>query len=70
VRRRGEATAVFLDDLPTMRLLAPLHYWMGRAKEGQGEKDAAAAEYRAFLTRRPEGSQDPLAIEARKRLVQ
>ncbi|MGE5360733.1 MAG: protein kinase domain-containing protein [Bacteroidales bacterium] len=69
-KRQGEATAVFLDDLPTIRLLAPLHYWIGRAKEGQSEKDAAATEYRAFLTWRPEGSRDPLAIDARKRLMQ
>ena len=67
--RRGEATAIFLDDLPTFRYLAPLPYWLGRAKEGLGMKPAAAEHYRAFLALRPEGLRDPLAADARKRLA-
>ena len=67
--RRGEATAIFLDDLPTFRYLAPLRYWTGRAKEGLGQRAAAAEEYKKFLALRPEGSKDPLAIDARARLV-
>jgi eukaryotic-like serine/threonine-protein kinase len=66
--RRGEATALFLDDLPTVRYLAPLHYWMGRAKEGMGAP-AAAEHYKQFLALRPVDSKDPLAIDARKRLA-
>jgi len=68
--RRGEATAIFLDDLPTFRYLAPLRYWIGRAKEGVNGKAAAADDYKKFLALRPEGSKDPLAIDARARLVQ
>ncbi len=66
--RRGEATAVFLDDLPTFRYLAPLYYWLGRAREGLNMKAAAAEDYKKFLALRPEGSKDPLAIDARKRM--
>jgi len=67
-KRRGEAAAIFLDDLPTMRLLAPLAYWLGRASEGVGSAAAAAEHYKTFLASRPAGSKDPLAIDARKRV--
>lgn len=67
--RRGEATALFLDDLPTFRYLAPLNYWLGRAKEGLGGMTPAAAEhYRAYLALRPEGLKDALATDARQRV--
>jgi tetratricopeptide (TPR) repeat protein len=36
VQRRGEATAVFLDDIPSVRYLATLPYWHARAQEGLG----------------------------------
>jgi len=66
-KRRGEATAIFFDDLPTFRCLAPLQYWLGRAKEGLGMKPAAMAHYKAFIALRPAGLKDPLADDARKR---
>ena len=34
--RKGEATAIFLDDLPTYRYMADLPEWLGRAREGLG----------------------------------
>jgi len=67
-KRRGEGTAVFLDDQPTVRYLAPLEYWLGRAREPVNPS-AAAAQFRTFLTLRSEASMDPLAIDARKRLA-
>ena len=36
MERNGEATAVFLDDLPTYRYMAPLPGWLARAREGLG----------------------------------
>ena len=66
-KRRGEAAALFLDDIPTFRYLAPLPYWLGRANEGLGMKEAAAGHYRKFLALRPAGLHDPLADDARKR---
>ena len=69
-KRRGEATAVFLDDVPSFRYLAPLPYWLGRIQEGITKGSPAAAEnYRKFLVLRPEGATDPLAGDARKRLA-
>jgi tetratricopeptide (TPR) repeat protein len=67
--RHGEAAAIFLDDLPTLRYLAPVPYWFGRAKELQGDKKAAAEAYKMFLALRPESSKDPLAIDTRARLA-
>jgi len=69
VKRRGEATAVFLDDMPSFRYLAALPYWLGRAQEGVGMKGPSAESYKAYLALRPEGLKDPLAEDARSRLA-
>jgi tetratricopeptide (TPR) repeat protein len=53
--RRGEATALFLEDMPTFRYLAHLPYWLGRAQEGLNATDAAMRNYSAFLELRPAG---------------
>ena len=53
--RRGEATAMYLDDMPTFRYLAELPYWLGRAQEGLGMQTAAAESFEAFLSLRPTG---------------
>ena len=67
-RRRGEAMAVFLDDVPTTRYLPPLAYWLARAQEGLGQRSSAATSYQRFLDLRAESSTDPLAGDARRRL--
>ncbi len=69
VKRRGEATALFLDDVPTARYLAPLPYWMARAHEGLGLKQQAVDEFTRFLSLRPTPSGDPLAVDATRRLA-
>ena len=69
-RRRGEAMAVYLDDVPTARYLAPLPYWLGRAQEGLGQRAAAVASYRKYLSHRPDAAADTLAADARRRLSQ
>ena len=63
---RGEATAVFLDDMPSYRYLAALPYWTARAQEGLGMQSSSMQGYEAFLVLRPEGG--PLAEDARRRL--
>jgi tetratricopeptide (TPR) repeat protein len=69
-KRRVEASAVFLDDLPTYRHLAPMLYWLGRMQEGLNKSSPAAAEnYAKFLTLRPDAARDPLALDARKRIA-
>ena len=52
MKRRGEATAIFLDDVPTFRYLAPLSYWLARAQEGQQNTVGAAESYKAFIALR------------------
>ena len=64
--RHGEATAVFLDDLPTYRFMATLPYWQGRAQAELGMTDAAAENFAKFVAGRPGGG--PLADDARQRL--
>lgn len=53
--RRGEATAAFLDDMPSYHLLAELPYWTGRVQEAQNLRTAARVSYRRFLALRPQG---------------
>ena len=64
--RHGEATAVFLDDLPTYRIIATLPYWLGRAQAELGMTDDAVKNFTNFISRRPAGG--PLADDARQRL--
>ena len=66
LKRRGEASAVFLDDVPTFRLLPPVYYYLGRAQEGL-KSPAAAESYRTFLKMQPDATSD-VASDARRRL--
>ena len=66
LKRRGEASAVFLDDVPTFRLLPPVYYYLGRAQEGL-KSPAAPESYRTFLKMQPDGTSD-LVSDARHRL--
>jgi tetratricopeptide (TPR) repeat protein len=68
-KRRGEAVALFLDDVPTFRVLAPGTYWLARAQDGLGTAASAAENYRKFLALRPESPRDPLVVDAQKRLA-
>ena len=65
-KRRGEATAIFLDDLPSVRYLAPVSYWLARAQDGLGLKPTAAENYKKYLALRAAAARDPLAADARK----
>src|SRR5882762_9293212 len=68
LKRRGEKTSVFLDDMPSYHYLPPVYYYQGRAREGL--KSAGAGEsYRAFLSMKEKGAGDPLVADARKRLA-
>jgi len=65
--RRGEATSVFFDDMPSYRYLATLPYWTARAQQELGMQSSSMLGYETFLSLRPEGG--PLAEDARRRLV-
>ena len=64
--RRGEATALFLDDLPTYRYAATVPYWLGRAQAELGMAQAAAQNFETFVAQRSDS--DPLAADARERI--
>lgn len=66
LKRRGEATSVFFNDLPTYRYLAPVYYYLGRAKEGL-KSPAASDSYEAFLIIKEKGEEDWMVKDARLR---
>jgi tetratricopeptide (TPR) repeat protein len=70
VKRRGETTDVFIDDLPTLRYLPPAYYWLARAQEATGAVSDARTNYDAFLKLRADADpRDPLAADAQKRVA-
>ena len=68
LKRRGEATALFFDERPTVRYLATLPYWTGRAEEGLGMA-SAKGRFESFLALRKDAVWDPLVKDARRRLA-
>jgi hypothetical protein len=66
MQRRGEATAVLLDDVPTARLVAPVHYYQGVVAEGLGSPRAAES-FKAFLAIKARGDEGGLVADARRR---
>jgi tetratricopeptide (TPR) repeat protein len=67
VKRRGESTAAFLDEVPTYHIFPPVYYYLGRAQEGL-QSPAAAESYKTFLGIKEKGAGDPLVADARRRL--
>jgi tetratricopeptide (TPR) repeat protein len=66
-RRRGEATALFLDDVPSYHVAPQLHYFLALSQEGL--KSAGAADsYRVFLRIKGKGEKTGLVAEAERRL--
>ena len=67
-RRRGQATAMVLDDSPTLRYQATQPDWLARAQEGAGQQAAARNNYKAFLSiRGADAPADLLVVDARRR---
>jgi eukaryotic-like serine/threonine-protein kinase len=68
LKRRGEASAVFLDDVPTFRAFPPVYYYVGRAQEGL-KSPAAADSYKTFLSIKEKGDELGLVADARRRIA-
>ena len=66
-KRRGEATAVFLDDRPTYHLLPDVLYYQAKVQEGL-KSAGALDQYRAFLAIKKNADEDPLALDATRRV--
>ncbi len=67
LKRRGEATSVFLDDVPSYHVLPPVYYYQGRAREGLNSPGAAES-YKTFLGIKEKGANDPLVADVQRRL--
>ena len=67
LKRRGEATSVFLDDVPSYHMLPPVYYYQGRAREGLNSPGAADS-YKSFLAIKEKGAGDPLVADAERRI--
>jgi tetratricopeptide (TPR) repeat protein/predicted Ser/Thr protein kinase len=68
LKRRGEATSVFLDDVPSFHVLPAVYYYQGRAREGLNSPGAAES-YKTFLAIKEKGAGDPLVADAQRRLA-
>jgi tetratricopeptide (TPR) repeat protein len=68
LKRKGEATSIFLDDAPSYHFLPPVYYYLGRAQEGMNSGGGADS-YKIFLALREKASGDPLISDAQKRLA-
>jgi hypothetical protein len=68
LKRRGEITSVFLDDVPSYHYLPAVYYYQGRAREGL-KSPGAAESYKTFLSIKEKSGGDPLVADARKRLT-
>lgn len=66
--RRGEATAVLLDDVPTFRMVAPVYYYRGLVREAQKNPTAAAEAFKTFLAIKATGDEQGLVADARRRV--
>jgi len=67
VKRKGEATAALLDDVPTYRYYAAIDYYQGRVHELLGGAGAAES-YKAFLATKANGDEQGLVADARRRV--
>jgi tetratricopeptide (TPR) repeat protein len=66
LKRRGEALALFLDEVPSYSYLPPVYYYQGQAREGM-KSSGFAESYRKYLSIRGKAGEDPLLAEVRRR---
>jgi hypothetical protein len=66
IKRRGEATDVFSDEVQTYAYFPPALYYMGRAQEGL-KSPADIESFEKFLATKAKSEKDPLVDDARRR---
>jgi len=67
LKRRGEATALFLDESPTYFVFPQVYYYLGRAQEGLNSP-AAKDSYQTYAQLRKDAQGDSLLTDVRQRL--
>ena len=65
LKRKGEASAVFLDDEPTFHVLPEVYFYLGQAREGL-HSPLAAESFRTYAAIRDKSTDDPLLAYVRK----
>ncbi len=71
VTRKGEATAVYLDDVPTWRVMAPVYYSRGISRTALKRTTGATEAFRTFVELKSGGDEkNSLVADAQKRLAQ
>jgi len=66
VKRRGEATDVYVDVVPTFRFFPATYYYLGRNLEGLKSGGASDA-YKTFLGFKVAEAEDPMVADASRR---
>jgi tetratricopeptide (TPR) repeat protein len=69
LKRRGEASALFLDDVPTFRVVPLIYYYLARAQEGL-KSPAATDSYKSFLAIKEKSDESGLVADARRRVAE
>jgi tetratricopeptide (TPR) repeat protein len=69
LKRRGEATALLLDDVPSYRYLPPVYYYLGQVQAGLNSP-AAVDSWQTFLQIKANGEEEPMITETRRRLAE
>ena len=68
LRRRGEATDIYIDEQQTFRYFPATYYYLGRALEGLKSSGAADA-YKNFLAMKMSDAHDSMVDDAKARLA-
>ncbi len=66
LRRKGEATAMFLDESPTLRKLPAVYYYLGRSQDAL-HSPGAAGSFATYAAIMKNADPNPLLEDARKR---
>ena len=66
LKRRGEATDVYLDEEQTYRFLPQVYYYLGMARQGL-KSPGAADSFRTYLGLKAKDALDPMVADARLR---
>jgi tetratricopeptide (TPR) repeat protein/predicted Ser/Thr protein kinase len=69
LKRRGEAVALFLDEVPTYGYFPPVYYYQGRVREGL-KSSTFTESYQKYLSIRGQAGEDPLVADVRRRIRQ
>ena len=68
MKRQGEASDAYLDEMPTFHYFPPVYYYIALVRQGEGSAAGAAEMFKTFLAIRGQATHDPLVQDAQKRM--